>query len=308
MIRYICTIIISLFLMSCSGGRGDVASLQSSLEDFIRDKDARIGVAVIINGTDTVAVNGDEQFPMLSVYKFPIALALAEQYRTKGLSLDRPVAILPQDLHTDTYSPMTEKIIASSQLSTDTLQISTKELVGYMLQLSDNNASDIALREANGTVEVDRYLKQLGIKDVHVRNSEDEMHKDNSLCYANSSTPLAMARLMDKFDRDFNDSISLDIKQLMETCATGTERLAKPVLEANAVLGHKTGTGFKLPDGRIMAVNDAGYVHLPDGSHYCIAVFIENSGYDMAQTEAIIAGISQIVIEYTLRVCFKNKL
>ena len=46
---------------------------------------------------------------MLSVYKFPIALALAEQYRTKGLSLDRPVAMLPQDLHTNTYSPMTEK-------------------------------------------------------------------------------------------------------------------------------------------------------------------------------------------------------
>ena len=67
MIRYICTIIISLFLMSCSGVRGNVASLQTSLEDFIRDKDARIGVAVIINGSDTVAVNGNEQF-LCSVY------------------------------------------------------------------------------------------------------------------------------------------------------------------------------------------------------------------------------------------------
>ena len=81
----------------------------------------------------------------------------------------------------------------------------------------------------------------------------------------------------------------------METCPTGANRLAKPLAGTDAVFGHKTGTGFTLPGGRLMAINDAGYVHLPDGRSYSIAVFIENSGYDMQQTEEIIARISEIV-------------
>lgn len=88
----------------------------------------------------------------------------------------------------------------------------------------------------------------------------------------------------------------------METCATGVNRLAKPLTGTGAIIGHKTGTGFTLPDGRLMAINDVGYVHLPNGRSYSIAVFIENSGYDMQQTEEIIAQISEIVYKY-INVC-----
>jgi len=232
---------------------------------------------------------------MLSVYKFPIALALAEHYRQNNLTVADSIAILPENLHLNTYSPMSEKILASSRLTTDTLKKSTTELLTYMLQLSDNNASDIILKRLGGTVYVDKYLNGLGITNVNVNNSEEEMHRDNSLCYENSSTPIAMASLIDKFDREFDDPISLEIKRLMETCKTGGNRLAKPLIVTNAIIGHKTGTGFTLSDNRLMAVNDAGYVHLPNGHRYAIAVFIENSGYDMIQTEALIADISQIV-------------
>lgn len=72
-------------------------------------------------------------------------------------------------------------------------------------------------------------------------------------------------------------------------------------MDAGGVTGHKTGTGFELPDGRLMAVNDAGYVHLPDGRRYSIAVFIDNSGYDLEASEALIAEISRIVVEEMLR-------
>jgi len=287
-------LIVSALLCACST-HAKYATLQKSLATFVEDKDANIGIAVIIDGIDTVAINGSKEFPMLSVYKFPIALALAEHYRQNNLPLDYPIAILPKDLHPDTYSPMTEKILSSSVLVTDTLMMPTTELLGYMLEQSDNNASDIVLRDVNGAGYVERYLNQIGINDVHVRNSEAEMHSDNSLCKTNSSTPIAMAALMDKFDREFNDSLSCEIKQMMETCATGTNRLAKPLMATNVIIGHKTGTGFILPNGRIMAVNDAGYVHLPNGHRYSIAVFIENSGYDMNHTEALIAEISQIV-------------
>jgi len=287
------SLIVSILLCACST-HDKYACLQESLTELVDGRD-NIGIAIIIDGKDTVTVNGNREFPMLSVYKFPIALALGEHYRQNNLSLDFPIAIFPEDLHTDTYSPMTEKIISSDIMATDTLKIPTKQLLSYMLQQSDNNASDIVLKQLGGPGYVDSFLRAIGIIDVNVLNSENEMHQDNRLCYANSATPIAMACLIDRFDREFDDSISHEIKQIMETCVTGVDRLAKPMIHTNAVIGHKTGTGFTLPDGRLIAVNDAGYVHLPGGHRYAIAVFIENSGYSMAQTESIIAEISRIV-------------
>lgn len=286
--------IVSALLCACSTNAKYLA-LQAALTTFVEDKDANIGIAVIIDGKDTIAVNGDKKFPMMSVYKFPIALALAELYRRSDMTLADSIAFLREDLHLGTYSPMTERILASSRLTAGPLKKPAIELLTYMLQQSDNNASDIVLKMVGGVEYVDKYLNVHGITDINVKYTEEEMYNDNSLSYENSATPIALASLTDRFDRELNDSISLAIKRLMETCATGRNRLAKPLTSTNAVIGHKTGTGFTLPDGRIMAVNDAGYVHLRNGHRYAIAVFIENSGYDMARTEAMIAQISQIV-------------
>ncbi len=104
-----------------------------------------------------------------------------------------------------------------------------------------------------------------------------------------------MESILQRFDWYFNDSISTEIKHLLESCKTGGNRLAKPLIVTNAIIGHKTGTGFTLPDGRLMAINDAGYVHLPNGHSYSIVVFIKDSGYDGEATEALIAEISRIV-------------
>lgn len=298
-LRYFLTAIIAIAMLCSCSSAGKYDKLQQSLTEFVKDKDANIGIAVIIDGRDTISVNGDKEFPMLSVYKFPITLAFAEHCRNRDLPFDYPVSVFPEDLHPDTYSPMTEKILASSRLTTDTLKMPAIQLTAYMLQQSDNNASDIVLRETGGAESVDSYLRALGISQVNVRNSEADMHTDQKLCYDNTATPIAMASLVDKFDREFKDSISLEIKRLMETCSTGIGRLAQPLSGSNALIGHKTGTGFILPDGRIMAVNDVGYVHMPDnGCRYSIAVFFENSGYDMTDTESIIAEISRIVFSY----------
>nr|AMP55578.1 classA [uncultured bacterium] len=292
--RFIYIIAAFLMLVSCST-TNKYTALQNELTDFVKDKDARIGMAVIIDGKDTVAVNGKEDFPMLSVYKLPIALALADNYRVKGLDFSEPIAIAKEDLHLDTYSPMTGRLLASSVVSIDSLSMPTREILNYMLHQSDNNASDLAVKKLGGTENVMKWLSKSGLSGVKVVSTENEMHINPELSYKNSSTPIAMARLLDKLDTEWNDSLSKEIKQMMETCKTGENRLAKPLLPTNAVTGHKTGTGFPLPDGGIMAVNDVGYVHLSNGHRYSIAVFIADAHYDMAESENIIAQISEMV-------------
>lgn len=269
------------------------APLKEKLTQYIADKNARIGIAVLVNGRYSVSVNGDDAFPMLSVYKFPIAMAVAEYCRMRDIDFSDSCLVTAGDLHRDTYSPMLQKYA-----EVDTASITFDELLTYALQQSDNNASDILLNRIGGATSANEYVSGIGIEGVTIKWSEDDMHIDMSRCYENSATPVAMAKLMWTFDFQCNDTLSKRIKQLMESCETGQGRLAKPLIEANAVIGHKTGTGFVNPDGSLMAVNDAGYVHLPDGTRYGIAVFIADSHYDMEYTENIIADISEMTAEF----------
>ena len=282
-----------IMLAQACGKTTPLSSLQKELSEYVEGKDATIGIAVIIDRTDTVSVNGNHEFPMLSVYKFPIAVALGEYMRQSDDIIPDTLTIRQSDLKPDTYSPMREKYEDK-----ESFQLTLDELLAYALQQSDNNASDILLNIMGGTDNAMRELKRLGIENVNVVSTEAEMYEDNQLCYDNSSTPIAMARLLDCFDHEFETPYAKKVKILMETCATGANRLAKPLAGTDAVFGHKTGTGFTLPDGRLMAINDVGYVHLPDGRSYSIAVFIENSGYDIQQTEEIVAKISEIVYKH----------
>ncbi len=282
--------VLLIFAIQSCGRSNSTDSLQKALEEYVNDKDANIGIAVIVEGKDTIEINGDRDFPMLSVYKFPIAVALGDYLRVGSKLLPDSITISTADLKPDTYSPMREKYGDG-----EAFQLPFYELMAYALQQSDNNASDILLKIMGGPESAMSALRRLGVENINIASTEEEMHANPQLCYANTATPLSMARLFESFDHGFDDMYTRKVKQLMETCATGESRLVKPLKDANAVIGHKTGTGFQLPNGRLMAINDAGYVHLPDGTSYSIAVFIENSGYDVPQTEELIARISEIV-------------
>lgn len=286
--------ILSLVLHSCAS-TPTYTPLQKELEKFVEGKDARIGIAVIIDSKDTVAVNGSKAFPMLSVYKFPIAIAVADLCSKNETDFNDSCLITRNELHRDTYSPMLKKYG-----DVDSTYVTLHELLAYSLQQSDNNASDILLSLFSTPAEVHNYISGLPIDGITIRWSENDMHKDTTLCYENSATPIAMAELFDLFDREYNDALSTQLKTLMESCTTGTDRLAKPFMTTNAVIGHKTGTGDVTPAGRLMAVNDDGYVHLPNKHRYTIAVFITDSGYNMTQTSALISSISEIVSRHIL--------
>lgn len=272
--------------------RSGSQEMETLLKTYIEGKDARIGVAVIINGKDTVEMNGRRDFPMMSVFKFPQAIAVAEYCLSNNLSLSDTIAIHADEIKENTWSPMREKY------GTKNLSIPLSEILEYSVSMSDNNACDILFRIIGGTKTADSLMKSLGFRHMEIINTEDEMHIDPYLCYQNRSTPIEMAGLFDAFYRmemRHNSPVHEAIGSMMMSCETGKNRLPKPLENTNAVIGHKTGTGDKNSQGRIMAVNDAGYVFLPDGQGYAIAVFVADSSYDMAATESIISDISEIV-------------
>lgn len=270
------------------------AVLRAELEHFAADKDARIGIAVIINGTDTIMVNGYEDFPMLSVYKFPQSLAIADFCKRYQLSFTDSVDINADEIKLATWSPMRDNYGVRN------LRLPIAELLAYTLQQSDNNACDILFRLIGSPAVADSLMHTLGFTDIHILSTEDEMHLDTSLCYANSATPIEMARLIDHFNSDLRQESPLyeQIAELMENCRTGTDRLARPLTSANVIFGHKTGTGDVNSEGRIIAINDVGYVNQTNNFRYSIAVFISDSASDMETTSQMIAEISEIVFNY----------
>lgn len=282
-------------LCSCSNTK-NYSALQKELDAYIADKDARIGLAVIFDGKDTVQVNGDRDFPMLSVYKFPQAIAVADYCTKHGLDLDGMVSISADEIKPDTWSPIREKY------GINDLRLSLREVLTYSLAQSDNNACDILFHLIGGTAVADSILKTMGYEDIVMGSTEDEMHKDMYLCYQNRSTPLAMARLLDTFYRKGlcqENTILEEIGRIMIDCHTGQNRLSKPFnKDSNAKIGHKTGTGDKNSQGRIIGVNDVGYIFLSENHGYSIAVFIADSAYDMESTEKMIAGISEIAYKF----------
>lgn len=181
------------------------------------------------------------------------------------------------------------------------MKLPIDELLSYSLQLSDNNACDILFNLIGGPQKADSIIKRLGYPDIHILNSEFEMNEDYHLCYNNTTTPIEMAKLFDQFyNRGLCQSSDFhkEIGNIMRQCNTGMNRLPAPLSSLPIEIAHKTGTGGFNSNGKIIAVNDAGYVFLNDLSGYSLAVFISDSGYDMGTTEKIIADISSIIFNF----------
>lgn len=269
-------------------------NLETLLRQAIEGKKAEIGIAVIIDGKDTVTVNNDIHYPLMSVFKFHQALALADFMGRQKQPLNTRLAISKCDLKQNTYSPLRDKYPGGG------IEMSVAELLEYTLQLSDNNACDILFRYQGGTEAVDNYIHSLGITDCVITATEDEMHQDISRCYQNWSTPLAAAELLELFRKKtlIADEYKEFIYQTMVQCETGKDRLVAPLQNKGITIGHKTGTGDRNAKGQQIGCNDIGFVLLPDGHSYSIAVFVKDSEESDSENSKIIAEISRIVYEY----------
>lgn len=169
-----------------------------------------------------------------------------------------------------------------------------------MSQKSDNNACDILFNYTGGVSYTDSYIRSLGINNFSISKTEDDMHKDLTACYENWSTPLEIASLTDMlFSKElFPTEYQNFLKETMLNCQTGTNRLPAPLLDTTARIGHKTGTSDRNVQGELIGINDVGFILLPDGKRYTIAVLVKDSKESMADTEKIIANISGIVYHH----------
>lgn len=266
-------------------------TLTDSISAIVSDYPGEIGVAVIINSTDTVTVNNQAKYPMMSVFKVHQALAVCNDFDRRGLSLDSVMTIERGSLDPGTWSPMLKEHQEA------TISLTVKDLLRYTLIQSDNNASNLMFKSLVGVAQTDSFIATLIPRSgFQIAYTEEDMSADHDKAYANRTSPLSAASLMNRL---FTDSLVSCEKQrfIMSTlreCATGKDRIAAPLLgEDGVVIAHKTGSGYTNEDGVLAAHNDVAYISLPDnGRHYTLAVFVKDFKGNEAQAAKAIARIS----------------
>lgn len=267
-------------------------TLADSITRMVADCPGEIGVAVIVNGTDTVSINDRCVYPLMSVFKVHQALAVCEWCDRKGTALDSLLIIRKDELDPATWSPMRE------ERSEPSFALSISDLLRYSLVQSDNNASNILFERLVNVEETDIFIARLIPRSCfRLVCTESEMAADHSKAGLNRTSPLGAAILMDKlFSETLVSRRKQDfIEECLRKCATGQDRIPAPLLgKTGVVIAHKTGSGYT-ENGILAASNDVAYIILPNGVHYSLAVFVKDFIGTEAEAARISARISAVV-------------
>lgn len=282
-------------LSSVAFGNAD-DSLDKRISSIISGKKAIIGVAVSgIENNFSFSINGNKNFPMMSVYKFHIALAVLNKVDGGSLKLDEKIPLNKKDLHFGTWSPLRDKYPDGG------VSIPLSEIIEYTITQSDNNGCDILISLAGGTEAVKKFIELKGIKDFNIKSTEKECHESWNVLYSNWSTPVSAVNLLKKFyERNIISASSTEyLMNVMIRTSTGNKRI-KGMLPSSAAVAHKTGTSGTR-NGITPGTNDIGIITLPNGKHFSIAVFVSDSRENSIVNERIIAEISKAVWDYYIK-------
>ena len=191
------------------------------------------------------------------------------------------------------YSPLRDKYPGGD------VDLPVRELLSYMVSLSDNTACEILLKLIGGTQRVQAYMLQLGIRGIAIRASETDMASSWELQYVNWCKPKEMTVLLDQFyaGKILAKSSTDFLYKIMKETSTGPKRL-RGLLPADAIVAHKTGTSPTNAESLSPATNDVGIITLPNGKHMAISVFVCNSTNDEATREGTIAKIAKAAWDY----------
>lgn len=296
-----------VFLALAAFGAASIPAAAQSTDRLAREiariepsSGGRLGVAAMhLESGRTFFYQADDQYPMASTYKVPIAVQAFTLVEQGKLDLQRMVTWDTTDLHIGSE--------AFLLFRKPGFAMSVRNLIETMLILSENNATDLVLGLGGGAGAVTRRMHDAGITDIRVDRPTAEIiahpygitdiwtggkfdrakwdrqfnalsasRRDSAAYYyardpRDHATPRAMLTLLTRLWKgellnQENTAILLDI---MYRCETGAGRI-KGMLPRGTRVAHKTGT---YPG----TANDVGIIDLPDGTHLAVALHLKQS-------------------------------
>jgi len=267
---------------------------KQKIEDIVSGSNGEIGIAVMgLESREKYLFRESQKFPMQSVFKFPLAMAVLNEVDKGKLSLDQKIHITKEDLEPKTWSPVKVKFPEGN------IDLTLAELLSYTVSQSDNITCDILFKLVGGTVNVDKYIKSLGIKGIAIKATEMEMSKHWDVQFTNWCQPPAMLQILDTFyqGNKLSKSSNAFLWKIMTETATGPNQI-KGMLPKDVSVAHKTGSSGTNDKGITAATNDVGIITLPNGKHLAIVLFLTNSPDPKEKRDEFMARIAKASFDY----------
>jgi len=265
--------------------------LRQKIEQIILTKKADVGVSILnLENGDTLSFNGNKHYPMISVFKFHIALTVLSKVDKGEVSLNQKLFIKKSELLENTWSPFREKYPNGD------ISISLKEALQWMVSVSDNNLCDLLIRLVGGVRTVDNFINS---PDFIIKNDEEGMHQNWDAQFLNTTTPNFSNQLLKLFleKKLLSKKSTKFLYKTMVATSVGQNRI-KGKLPPKTEVAHRTGSSFTNDAGLTGAINDIGTVKLPNGKYFIISVFVHNTTESFKNGEEIIADITKAAWDY----------
>ena len=321
-----------VFLLTTGAGlmRAAGNDLEAEWRLIAAETDGVPGAAALHLGSGRQAnFNGDNRFPLASVCKLPIAMAILEMVAERRLSLGVRMEIPSYDIVAG-VSPIAERWPGERWFRLE-------EMLELMVEQSDNTAVQTLYRMAGGKVgigfrmkawgidgvRIDRdertcSLEAAGVKDIpppreftralvaqlesHVSQPEREAAMRRFLeDPRDTGTPNATIELLRKLygGKILPADLTGRLRVILTKTTTGSGRI-KALLPPKTIVGHKTGTTADA--GKLNgSTNDVGVITLPDKSQVAVAFYLKGSTRPLAAREAIIARMARAAYDWALK-------
>ena len=297
--------------------------LQEEFARLVRGFDGRVGICAD-DSAGRACVNGGQRFPLQSVMKLLVGLAVMDAADHGRLKLEDRVVIRKQDLSL-AVQPLAELVTG------DGFRTTVDDLIRRAIVDSDSAATDFLVERLGGPKAVQSVLDRLRLGDVRV--DRDERHLQTEIAglawrpefvdsavldraYAavpeeqrdaafrayqadprDTATPAGMVSLLRSLAEGklLTAALTRRLLDIMTQTVTFPDRLKAGAADG-WVLAHKTGTSGTWK-GVTAATNDVGIFTAPHGGLVSVVVFIADSRASAADRAQLMARIARATIE-----------
>ncbi|AIF48525.1 class A beta-lactamase [Dyella japonica] len=295
-------------------------ALQHSLDALAqRARPATLGIAVVDLSTGASArVNAEYAFPMMSVFKAPVAAVVLSRVDEGTLSLQEPVEITRGQVQGGSAIPS-----IGAHFRGERMRFTVEQLLKAAVSESDNTAVNALIRTVGGPAVVTGYLHAHGIDGMRVDldeagisrifnglppGGEQPEHESEAAAAQryergyqaflddprNRTTPDAAVAFLHKLvDRELLSPASTQRLLALMEAQTIPNRLRAGV-PSGLRFADKTGTSGSLGK-RTAAYNDIGIITWPDGRRVLVAAFLLDSSMTDKERGQLFADIARQV-------------
>ncbi len=229
------------------------------LNDLEERHGGRLGVAALDVGSQRrVSWRGQERFAFCSTFKTFLAVATLERVQREEEQLDRAVPVTRADMIP--HAPVTEKAIGRT--------LTIRELMQAAVEVSDNPAANILIREMGGIAVWRSWWPTFGDTTTVISRLEPDLN--TALPNDPRDTCLPDQTIANIRELAFSDRLTPEHDQLisgwMIASPTGPNRI-KAGAPQGWTVAHKTGTGSN------GATNDIGMLTPLSGSPVLMAAY-----------------------------------